>query len=147
MNRYLSKVTWKGLMIAILVVAVWLKDGVAVLWTSGDVKADSGLSPGFMKGTNPSKPDPKMIEEGKKIYFRKCVWCHGVDGAGDGPGAHRLWPRPRNFNQGTFKVRHTASGELPPVDFTKPVAGQHDLVRNLSHRFPWPAIPPSAVIL
>src|SRR5438128_11119495 len=68
MNRYLSKVTWKGLMIAVLVVAVGLGAGVAVLWTSGDVKADSGLSPGFMKGTNPSKPDPKMIEEGKKIY-------------------------------------------------------------------------------
>src|SRR3989454_5643010 len=112
MNRYLSKVTWKGLMIAILVVAVGLGAGVAVLWTSGDVKADSGLSPGFIKGTNPSKPDPKMIEEGKKIYFRKCVWCHGVDGAGDGPGADRLWPRPRNFTQGDRKSTRLNSSHL-----------------------------------
>src|SRR2546426_9033726 len=103
MNRYLSKVTWKGLMIAILVVAVGLGAGVAVLWTSGDVKADSGLSPGFMKGTNPSKPDPKMIAEGKKIYFRKCVWCHGAAGAGAGPGAAPPCTRPRNFHQRTFK--------------------------------------------
>ncbi|MDR4472518.1 MAG: cytochrome c [Nitrospira sp.] len=26
-----------------------------------------------------------MIESGKRVYFTKCVWCHGVDGAGDGP--------------------------------------------------------------
>src|SRR2546430_7292844 len=123
MNRYLSKVTWKGLMIAILVVAVGLGAGVAVLWTSGDVKADSGLSPGFMKGTNPSKPDPKMIEEGKKIYFRKCVWCHGVDGAGDWLDAERLWPRPRKLNQGTFKIRQQASGGRHRFNPTKPLSG------------------------
>ena len=77
MNCYLLKGTRKGLMIAIAAVAVGLGAGVAVLWATGDVKADSGLSPGFIKGTNPAKPDPKMIEEGKKIYFRKCVWRQG----------------------------------------------------------------------
>ena len=57
MNCYLLKGTRKGLIIAVLAVAVGLGAGVAVLlWTTGDVKADSGLSPGFMKGTNPSKP-------------------------------------------------------------------------------------------
>src|SRR2546425_13226277 len=100
MNCYLFKGTRKGLMIAIAAVAVGLGAGVAVRWTSGDVKADSGLSPGFIKGTNRSKPDPKMIEEGKKIYFRKCVWGHGGDGAGGGPGAG--WPRaaPGHSHQG-----------------------------------------------
>src|SRR5438132_253234 len=142
MNCYLFKGTRKGLMIAIAAVAVGLGAGVAVLWATGDVKADSGLSPGFIKGTNPAKPDPKMIEEGKKIYFRKCVWCHGVDGAGDGPGAGRLWPRPRNFNQGTFKIRHTASGELPLFDPTKPVAGQNDLFDTVTHGLPGSAMPP-----
>src|SRR5881409_2392777 len=142
MNCYLFKGTRKGLMIAIAAVAVGLGAGVAGLWATGDVKADSGLSPGFIKGTNPAKPDPKMIEEGKKIYFRKCVWCHGVDGAGDGPGADRLWPRPRNFNQGTFKIRHTASGELPLFDPTKPVPGQNDLFDTVTHGLPGSAMPP-----
>src|SRR5213083_801404 len=141
MNCYLFKGTRKGLMIAIAAVAVGLGAGVAVLWATGDVKADSGLSPGFIKGANPAKPDPNMIEEGKKIYFRKCVWCHGVDGAGDGPGADRLWPRPRNFNQGTFKIRHTASGELPLFDPTKPVAGQNDLFDTVTHGLPGSAMP------
>src|SRR2546422_5299404 len=133
MNGYLFKGTRKGLMIAIVAIAVGLGAGVAVLWTTGDVKADSGLSPGFIKGTNPSKPDPKMIEEGKKIYFRKCVWCHGVDGAGGGPGADRLSPRPRNFHQGPFKNRQPASAALPLFHPPNPVAGQNDLFDTRLH--------------
>src|SRR3989441_10302570 len=136
MNCYLFKGTRKGLMIAIAAVAVGLGAGVAVLWATGDVKADSGLSPGFIKGTNPAKPDPKMIEEGKKIYFRKCVWCQGGDGAGDGPGADRLWPRARNFNQGTFKIRTMASGELSLFDPTKPLPAKNNPFDKVLHRFP-----------
>ena len=35
-------------------------------------------------------PDPinkDMLEKGKKVYFKRCVWCHGVEGGGDGPSA------------------------------------------------------------
>src|SRR5574342_1169134 len=78
--------------------------------------AAEDLPEGFKKGELAPEPSAEMIEAGKRVYFTKCVWCHGVDGAGDGPGADRLWPRPRNFNQGTFKIRHTASGELPLFD-------------------------------
>jgi mono/diheme cytochrome c family protein len=61
-------------------------------------------------------PDPVLkdkLEAGKKVYFKRCVWCHGVEGGGDGPSADRLFTRPRNFIQGTFKIRTTDSGELP----------------------------------
>ena len=54
-----------------------------------------------------------LLEEGKKVYFKRCVWCHGIEGGGDGPSADRLFTRPRNFIQGTFKIRTTDSGELP----------------------------------
>ena len=141
MNRYLSSVSRKGLLIAVLAIAVGVGAGMGVLWTADDVAADAKLSPGFIKGANPPNPDPKQIEEGKKIYFRKCVWCHGVDGAGDGPGADRLWPRPRNFNAGTFKIRHTASGELPLFDPTKPTPGQNDLFETVTHGLPGSAMP------
>ena len=67
------------------------------------------------------------------MYFTKCVWCHGVNGSGDGPGADRLWPRPRNFNAGTFKIRHTASGELPLIDV--------DLLQTVTHGLPGSAMP------
>ncbi len=88
---------------------------------------------GFKNMGLPKLPSAEDVSAGKRVYFTKCVWCHGVDGAGDGPGADRLWPRPRNFNQGTFKIRHTASGELPLVD--------KDLFQTVTHGLPGSAMP------
>jgi DMSO reductase family type II enzyme heme b subunit len=141
MNALFTHMTPKRLIVGAIAVGLGLVAGGAVLYSSGEVTAAEGLPAGFIKGNLPPKPDPAMIEAGKKIYFRKCVWCHGVDGAGDGPGADRLWPRPRNFNQGTFKIRHTASGELPLFDPTKPVSGQNDLFDTVTHGLPGSAMP------
>jgi len=99
------------------------------------------LPAGFKTGALAPEPSADMIEAGKRVHFTKCVWCHGVDGAGDGPGADRLWPRPRNFNQGTFKIRHTASGELPLFDAKKPTPGQNDLFETVTHGLPGSAMP------
>jgi len=121
-----------------------------VLLTSGGFGSAifaQGLPEGFKKGELAPEPSADMIEAGKRVYFTKCVWCHGVDGAGDGPGADRLWPRPRNFNQGTFKIRHTASGELPLFDAKKPVPGQNDLFETVTHGLPGSAMPPWEGIL
>ena len=143
MKALLSHLTRKGIVIASAAIALGSMAGMAILSLSGDVTAaDPALPAGFIKDTNPTIPDAATIEAGKKIYFRKCVWCHGVDGAGDGPGADRLWPRPRNFNQGTFKIRHTASGELPLFDPKKPVKGQNDLFDTVTHGLPGSAMPP-----
>jgi DMSO reductase family type II enzyme heme b subunit len=103
--------------------------------------AQDAIPEGFKKGDLSPEPPAEMIEAGKRVYFTKCVWCHGVDGAGDGPGADRLWPRPRNFNQGTFKIRHTASGELPLFDAKKPIPGQNDLFETVTHGLPGSAMP------
>lgn len=84
-------------------------------------------------GFRPVKESKEDIEAGKAVYFRKCVWCHGPDGAGDGPSAIRIGTKPRNFNQGTFKIRHTASGELPTDD---------DLFLTVTHGLPGSAMPP-----
>src|SRR5437868_12863148 len=147
MNAFLSRIRRKGVVIGTVAIVFGVAAGAAIISTGPVTAAESGLSPGFIKGPVPPKPDPAMIEAGKKIYFRKCVWCHGVDGGGDGPGADRLWPRPRNFNQGTFKIRHTASGELPLFDPTKPVAGQNDLFETVTHGLPGSAMPPWEGIL
>lgn len=103
--------------------------------------AQEGVPEGFKKSELAAPPSAEMIEAGKRVYFTKCVWCHGVDGAGDGPAADRLWPRPRNFNQGTFKIRHTASGELPLFDSKKPIPGQNDLFETVTHGLPGSAMP------
>jgi mono/diheme cytochrome c family protein len=106
--------------------------GSATMWTFAQEGAN-GLPAGFKKMDLPAMPSAETIEAGKRVYFTKCVWCHGVDGAGDGPSADRLWPRPRNFNQGTFKIRHTASGELPLPDT--------DLFQTVTHGLPGSAMP------
>jgi len=73
-----------------------------------------------------------LLEKGKQVYFKRCVWCHGVEGAGDGPSADRLFTRPRNFIQGTFKIRFTDSGELPL---------EADLIRTVTNGLPGSAMP------
>ena len=118
--------------------ALWvLMVGVSVLLGIGMPLSSWGqeeeLPEGFVKQGFPAEPAAEQIEAGKRVYFTKCVWCHGVEGAGDGPGAVRLWPRPRNFNAGTFKIRHTASGQLPLIDV--------DLLETVTHGLPGSAMP------
>src|SRR5215510_3790131 len=139
-NRWISKKA--GLVLASAFGLVLLS-GSAGMW----VYAQDAVPEGFKKGDLAAEPSAEMIEAGKRVYFTKCVWCHGVDGAGDGPGADRLWPRPRNFNQGTFKIRHTASGELPLFDAKKPIEAQNDLFATVTHGLPGSAMPPWEGIL
>jgi len=107
--------------------------GSTAVWTFAEEGGGSGVPAGFKTSDMPAMPTAQDIEAGKRVYFTKCVWCHGVDGAGDGPSADRLWPRPRNFNQGTFKIRHTASGELPLPEL--------DLFQTVTHGLPGSAMP------
>lgn len=65
------------------------------------------------------KPEDNQAtrEQGKIVFERTCLWCHGVAGKGDGPSG---WfsgryssPSPGNFTAGNFKFRSTPSGDLP----------------------------------
>ena len=127
--------------IATLTAACWgMLVGVSmVLGMAGSGWAQEELPEGFVRQGLPPALEAESIEAGKRVYFTKCVWCHGVEGAGDGPGAVRLWPRPRNFNAGTFKIRHTASGQLPLIDV--------DLFNTVTHGLPGSAMPPWEGIL
>jgi len=121
------------LLLLIAAVGISMISGSAAVWTYAQESGGSGVPEGFKKSDFPAMPAAEDIEAGKRVYFTKCVWCHGVDGGGDGPSADRLWPRPRNFNQGTFKIRHTASGELP--------LPQMDLFQTVTHGLPGSAMP------
>jgi cytochrome c oxidase cbb3-type subunit 2 len=50
---------------------------------------------------------------GRTIYVEHCAECHGTSGKGDGPAAHMLMPRPRDFTAGRYKIRSTESGSIP----------------------------------
>ncbi len=82
-------------------------------------------------GDKPTKPRPPVteeaIEKGRVIYFKRCSFCHGLLGDGNGPAADFMDPRPRDFTLGIFKFRTTQSGELPTDE---------DLFRTISRGLP-----------
>ena len=53
------------------------------------------------------------IKQGKEIYLKKCAFCHGNKGKGDGPSAEYSLPQPRNFTKGHIKIRSTSFGKIP----------------------------------
>ena len=63
----------------------------------------------LVDGENPyrklEETDPaefaKHVENGRKIYFQNCVYCHGDDMAGKGIYAHAFDPIPANFQDPT----------------------------------------------
>ncbi|MFN2565802.1 MAG: c-type cytochrome [Gemmatimonadaceae bacterium] len=61
----------------------------------------------------PSTLRAQTAPRGKATYDKWCAGCHGDTGAGDGPGAAYMLPRPRDFRRGVYKIRSTASGEIP----------------------------------
>lgn len=50
---------------------------------------------------------------GKVVYDKWCAQCHGDTGAGDGPAARYMLPRPRDFTAALYQFRTTPSGQLP----------------------------------
>ena len=70
-------------------------------------------------------------EKGKIIYERSCMLCHGENGKGDGPAGWFIGrfasPHPRDFTVENFKLRSTATGEMPT---------DQDLFRTLTQGIP-----------
>lgn len=50
---------------------------------------------------------------GKRLYRRKCVFCHGSNGEGDGAVSRYVFPRPRDLSLGLYKIHSTPTGGLP----------------------------------
>lgn len=53
---------------------------------------------------------------GKAVYNQHCATCHGADGNGNGPASVWLYPKPRNFGAGQFKIKSTGGLALPTND-------------------------------
>lgn len=78
----------------------------------------------------------ESIENGRKIYERRCIGCHGEKGDGKGLGPSAVLfkaAQPRDFTSGQFKFRTTPSGALP-LD--------SDLYRTITMGIPGTAMPP-----
>ena len=57
----------------------------------------------------------RPVPSGIALYAKHCAHCHGVRGNGAGPTGANLWPRPRNFREGRFRLVTTPSG-IPTDD-------------------------------
>ena len=69
---------------------------------------------------------------GKQLYGKYCAQCHGEKGDGEGDATPHLFPRPRNFTTGKFKVRTTPNGSLPT---------HQDLVNIIRRGMPYTSMP------
>jgi len=70
----------------------------------------------------------------KAVYERHCAACHGENGKGNGPAARFLYPRPRNFRDGQFRL----------VSTTNRVPSDADLEQVLERGMPGSAMFPFA---
>jgi mono/diheme cytochrome c family protein len=86
--------------------------------------------PGEM--TMPVEEATAFHEAGRQVYIKRCLFCHGRFGMGDGVAARYLDPRPRDFTLGMFKFRSTGSGGMPT---------DADLFRTVSRGIPGTAMP------
>ncbi len=89
------------------------------------------------------------LTEGRRIYEQACAWCHGIGGEGDGPAGWFIGryssPRPRNFVKDGYKLRSTASGELPTDQdlfkvITRGIPGVMPSYRSLNEQERWQVI-------
>ncbi len=74
----------------------------------------------------------QLLAKGKELFARQCVICHGENGDGAGKFAYLMNPRPRNFQQGNFKLA-TTQNQVPTDE---------DLIRTISRGMPGSAMPP-----
>jgi mono/diheme cytochrome c family protein len=71
-------------------------------------------------------------ESGRQLYQKYCSQCHGEKGDGEGYATPHLYPRPRDFTTGKFKVRSTPTGALPT---------HQDLVNIIRRGMPYTSMP------
>ena len=62
------------------------------------IDLDAGENP--FRSLETSNPDEfrKHVENGRQVYYRNCVFCHGDNLSGNGMFVHGLDPIPPNFN-------------------------------------------------
>ncbi|AMY12045.1 Selenate reductase subunit gamma precursor [Luteitalea pratensis] len=85
-----------------------------------------------VKAQGPYVGTDAQRESGKQLYGKYCAQCHGDKGDGEGYATPHLYPRPRNFTTGKFKVRTTPNGALPT---------HQDLVNIIRRGMPYTSMP------
>jgi mono/diheme cytochrome c family protein len=97
--------------------------------------AGEDVTPGVMPfGIVPTRTvpsSPEVLALGQATFEKECVACHGAAGDGEGEAAYLLYPRPRDFTSGQYRIISTWDGV--PTD--------EDLFRTISRGMPGSAMP------
>jgi len=108
MHKVKNNLILRGSFICLFAVAL------AFLCLSEGFAQSSQLFRTYKKEVSGKIPETSdAIAAGKDIYEKKCYYCHGITGDGNGPAAPRLDPKPRNFKRNEYKIRSTGLGVLP----------------------------------
>jgi anaerobic selenocysteine-containing dehydrogenase len=81
--------------------------------------------------STPRPASPELLALGRRLYDKQCAACHGADGRGAGEAAYLLYPKPRNFVDGAYRL--VSTWERVPTD--------EDLYRTISRGMPGSAMP------
>ncbi|MBI2495952.1 MAG: c-type cytochrome, partial [Candidatus Omnitrophica bacterium] len=87
-------------------------------------------APTMSTATKPSLT-PALFETGRRLYEKQCAVCHGPTGAGDGPAAYLLYPKPRDFTSNEFRL--VSTGTMQATD--------DDLFLTITRGMPGSAMP------
>ena len=115
------------LLVAVTVLAVLLRGRFGMV--DRDAATQSGDDPWAPAALLPASA--RLIELGKQTFAKECTACHGAGGDGEGEAAYLLYPRPRDFTSGQFRLVSTWDGV--PTD--------GDLFRTISRGMPGSAMP------
>jgi DMSO reductase family type II enzyme heme b subunit len=86
-----------------------------------------------LAATDPAAAAPGDPARGAAVYAKRCAGCHGEKGDGQGPGAKRLVPPPRDFTLGLYKMKTAGFDEIG--------AREDDLFRMIRDGMPATAMP------
>jgi mono/diheme cytochrome c family protein len=86
--------------------------------------------------------DDETLKKGAVLYRQHCLYCHGLNGDGNGPTGQFLNPKPRDFREGWFKFRSTVKRTGDKVDTSVlTLPSRHDLAKTIRNGVPTASMP------
>jgi mono/diheme cytochrome c family protein len=123
---FLRTATWSGILVAL---------SVGGLAGCGGGPTESGTEAGplpfAIAPTRIAPRSPGLLALGKRTFEQQCAACHGAAGDGESDAAYLLYPRPRDFTMGQYRIMST--WDNVPTD--------EDLFRTISRGMPGSAMP------